>query len=159
MFSYGILHLNCGYRVTAKFKTIVDGPIDDPDRSYSPHILPHSDQEPTPRRRRAVAQQTGGIIESAREKRPFRHWCVRTRLGAWSARYRRGVDDGTVQAVTSYERVNIIATVFSPRTLSHIMEESLMVRKSKKQRLKIIHPNCAGIDIGSREHCPRTALC
>ena len=27
-----------------------------------------------------------------------------------------------------------------------------MARKSKKQRLKIIHPNCAGIDIGSREH-------
>lgn len=27
-----------------------------------------------------------------------------------------------------------------------------MARKSKKQRLKIIHPNCVGIDIGSREH-------
>lgn len=27
-----------------------------------------------------------------------------------------------------------------------------MAGKSKKQRLKIIHPNCAGIDIGSREH-------
>jgi transposase len=27
-----------------------------------------------------------------------------------------------------------------------------MARKSKKQRLKIIHPDCAGIDIGSREH-------
>ena len=27
-----------------------------------------------------------------------------------------------------------------------------MARKSKKQRLQIIHPNCAGIDIGSREH-------
>lgn len=27
-----------------------------------------------------------------------------------------------------------------------------MTRKSKKQRLKIIHPRCAGIDIGSREH-------
>ena len=27
-----------------------------------------------------------------------------------------------------------------------------MVRKTKKQRLKIIHPRCAGIDIGSREH-------
>jgi len=27
-----------------------------------------------------------------------------------------------------------------------------MARKSKKQRLKIVHPNCAGIDIGSKEH-------
>ena len=27
-----------------------------------------------------------------------------------------------------------------------------MTRKSKKQRLQIIHSNCAGIDIGSREH-------
>jgi len=27
-----------------------------------------------------------------------------------------------------------------------------MTRKSKKQRLEIIHPRCAGIDIGSREH-------
>ena len=27
-----------------------------------------------------------------------------------------------------------------------------MVRKSKKQRLKIVHPKCAGIDIGSQEH-------
>ena len=27
-----------------------------------------------------------------------------------------------------------------------------MTRKSKKQPLKIIHPDCAGIDIGSREH-------
>ena len=27
-----------------------------------------------------------------------------------------------------------------------------MTRKSKKQRLQIIHPHCAGIDIGSREH-------
>ena len=27
-----------------------------------------------------------------------------------------------------------------------------MARKSKKQRLKIVHSNCAGIDIGSREH-------
>lgn len=27
-----------------------------------------------------------------------------------------------------------------------------MVRKTKKQRLKIVHPRCAGIDIGSREH-------
>ena len=27
-----------------------------------------------------------------------------------------------------------------------------MVRKAKKQYLKIIHPRCAGIDIGSREH-------
>ena len=27
-----------------------------------------------------------------------------------------------------------------------------MARKSKKQRLQIIHPNCAGIDIGSQEH-------
>jgi len=27
-----------------------------------------------------------------------------------------------------------------------------MVRKSKKQRLQIIHSNCAGIDIGSQEH-------
>ncbi len=27
-----------------------------------------------------------------------------------------------------------------------------MARKSKKQRLKIVHPRCAGIDIGSREH-------
>ncbi len=27
-----------------------------------------------------------------------------------------------------------------------------MARKSKKQRLKIIYPNCAGIDVGSREH-------
>jgi hypothetical protein len=27
-----------------------------------------------------------------------------------------------------------------------------MARKSKQHRLKIIHPHCAGIDIGSREH-------
>ena len=27
-----------------------------------------------------------------------------------------------------------------------------MVRKSKKQPLRVIHPHCAGIDIGSREH-------
>jgi len=27
-----------------------------------------------------------------------------------------------------------------------------MTRKSKKQRLEIIYPCCAGIDIGSREH-------
>ena len=27
-----------------------------------------------------------------------------------------------------------------------------MTRKSKKQRLEIIYPRCAGIDIGSREH-------
>ena len=27
-----------------------------------------------------------------------------------------------------------------------------MARKSKKQRLTIVHPRCAGIDIGSREH-------
>jgi len=27
-----------------------------------------------------------------------------------------------------------------------------VARKSKKQRLKIVHPNCAGIDIGSKEH-------
>ena len=27
-----------------------------------------------------------------------------------------------------------------------------MTRKSKKQRLTIVHPRCAGIDIGSREH-------
>lgn len=32
------------------------------------------------------------------------------------------------------------------------MEESLVARKSKKQRLKIVHGRCAGIDIGSREH-------
>jgi len=54
--------------------------------------------------------------------------------------------------VTSYERVNPFATVLPLRTLSHTMEETLMGRKSKQQRLKIVHPNCAGIDIGSREH-------
>lgn len=27
-----------------------------------------------------------------------------------------------------------------------------MARKTKKQRLTVVHPNCAGIDIGSREH-------
>ena len=27
-----------------------------------------------------------------------------------------------------------------------------MARKSNKQRLKIIHPHCAGVDVGSREH-------
>ncbi len=27
-----------------------------------------------------------------------------------------------------------------------------MARKTKKQRLRIVHPRCAGIDIGSREH-------
>ena len=27
-----------------------------------------------------------------------------------------------------------------------------MVRKTKKQRLTIVHPHCAGIDVGSREH-------
>jgi transposase len=27
-----------------------------------------------------------------------------------------------------------------------------MARKSKKQRLTVVHPHCAGIDIGSREH-------
>ena len=27
-----------------------------------------------------------------------------------------------------------------------------MANKRKKQRLKIIHPHCAGIDVGSREH-------
>jgi hypothetical protein len=27
-----------------------------------------------------------------------------------------------------------------------------MARKSKKQRLEIIHSHCAGIDVGSREH-------
>jgi len=27
-----------------------------------------------------------------------------------------------------------------------------MARKTKKQRLRIVHPHCAGIDIGSREH-------
>ena len=27
-----------------------------------------------------------------------------------------------------------------------------MARKSKKQFLKIIHPDCAGIDIGGKEH-------
>ena len=27
-----------------------------------------------------------------------------------------------------------------------------MARKSKKQPLRIVHPRCAGIDIGSREH-------
>ncbi len=77
---------------------------------------------------------------------------VYTRLAAWPARHRRGVDDGTAQAVTSYERVNPFAAVFLPRTLTDTMEVSVMAGKSKKQRLKIIHPNCAGIDIGSREH-------
>ena len=28
----------------------------------------------------------------------------------------------------------------------------MMARKSKTQRLKIVHPHCAGIDVGSREH-------
>jgi len=32
------------------------------------------------------------------------------------------------------------------------MKVTTMARKSKKQRLKIIHPHCAGIDVGSREH-------
>ena len=27
-----------------------------------------------------------------------------------------------------------------------------MARKNKKQRLTVVHPHCAGIDIGSREH-------
>ncbi len=54
--------------------------------------------------------------------------------------------------MTSYERVNPFATVLPLRALSHTMEEILMARKSKQQRLKIVHPNCAGIDIGSREH-------
>jgi len=33
-----------------------------------------------------------------------------------------------------------------------MIEVIQMARKSKKQRLQIIHPNCAGIDIGSQEH-------
>jgi len=32
------------------------------------------------------------------------------------------------------------------------MRAKTMVRKSMKKRLEIIHPHCAGIDIGSREH-------
>jgi len=32
------------------------------------------------------------------------------------------------------------------------MRDILMAGKTKKQRLTIVHPNCAGIDIGSREH-------
>ena len=32
------------------------------------------------------------------------------------------------------------------------MRETVMARKRKKQRLTIVHPRCAGIDIGSREH-------
>jgi transposase len=32
------------------------------------------------------------------------------------------------------------------------MRAILMARKRKKQRLEIVHPRCAGIDIGSREH-------
>ncbi len=27
-----------------------------------------------------------------------------------------------------------------------------MARKSNRQRLRVVHPRCAGIDIGSREH-------
>jgi hypothetical protein len=32
------------------------------------------------------------------------------------------------------------------------MRTIAMARKSKKQRLTVVHPHCAGIDIGSREH-------
>jgi len=32
------------------------------------------------------------------------------------------------------------------------MRETLMARKRKKQRLEVVHPRCAGIDVGSREH-------
>jgi transposase len=32
------------------------------------------------------------------------------------------------------------------------MGTTVMARKSKQQRLQIIHPHCAGIDVGSREH-------
>lgn len=32
------------------------------------------------------------------------------------------------------------------------MRVTLVARKRKKQRLEIVHPRCAGIDIGSREH-------
>ena len=34
-----------------------------------------------------------------------------------------------------------------------------MVRKTKKQRLTIVHPHCAGIDVGSREHLRDSACC
>jgi len=83
--------------------------------------------------------------------RPFAHWCARTRLEEWPARYRRGVVEGAAAAVTSHERVSP-----SPPCLPARLEIStrpiVMARKRKKQRLEIVHPRCAGIDVGSREH-------
>jgi hypothetical protein len=58
-------------------------------------------------RRCGVAQQTSGKIEGCAGNRDLNaHWCARTRMREWSARYRRGVVEGMASAATSHERLN-----------------------------------------------------
>jgi len=54
-------------------------------------------------------------------------------------------------AVTSYRRVNPSPPCL-PARLIISMRVSPVAHKRKQQRLEIVHPRCAGIDIGSREH-------
>jgi hypothetical protein len=50
-----------------------------------------------------------------------------------------------VQTVTSYVKSESFRHRVAPlRTLTRTMEETLMARKSKMQRLKIVHPNDHG---------------
>ena len=82
-------------------------------------------REAPPRlRRRAVAQQTGHrkVEVRARGKGRNQHWCVSTREGEWPARYRRGVVEGMAQAMTSYKRVNPLATVYPARVVQSCEE-------------------------------------
>jgi len=45
----------------------------------------------------------------------------------------------------------ILAAVF-PHAPIHMMRNAEMARKHKGQRLTVVHPDCAGIDVGSAEH-------
>ena len=64
------------------------------------------------------------VEERVRGKGRNQHWCVSTRVGEWPARYRREVFEGMAFAMTSYKRVNPLATVYPARVVQSCEELS-----------------------------------
>ena len=65
-------------------------------------------------------------------------------------RDRRGVTDGTGRPVTSYTRVSV-----SPRShpaRPRVMLGDRTMGSKRKQTLRVVHPHCAGIDVGKAKH-------
>ena len=65
-------------------------------------------------------------------------------------RDRRGVTDGTGSPVTSYARVRLPPR-FHPARPSVMLGDGTM-RSKRKQALRMVHPHCAGIDVGKAAH-------